>query len=45
MEGRGSSFAMFSLGAAVPLVPFFFASRRPALIAAVLLSMSPWVPR
>ena len=29
---------MFCLGAAVPLIPFFFASRRPALIASVLLS-------
>ncbi len=37
-KAAASSFAMFSLGAAIPLVPFFFASRRPALIAAVLLS-------
>jgi predicted membrane protein (TIGR00267 family) len=29
---------MFCLGAFVPLVPFFFASRRLALIASVLLS-------
>jgi predicted membrane protein (TIGR00267 family) len=29
---------MFCLGAFVPLVPFFFASRRPALITSVVLS-------
>lgn len=33
-----SSFIMFCLGAFVPLVPFFFASRRPALITSVVLS-------
>jgi len=37
-KAAASSFAMFCLGAAVPLIPFFFASRRPALIAALLLS-------
>ena len=37
-KAAASSFAMFCLGAAVPLTPFLFASRRPALIAAGLLS-------
>jgi VIT1/CCC1 family predicted Fe2+/Mn2+ transporter len=29
---------MFCTGAFVPLVPFFFASRRPALVTSVVLS-------
>lgn len=37
-KAAASSFAMFCLGAAVPLIPFFFASRRTALIASVILS-------
>lgn len=35
-EAAGASFALFSIGAIVPLVPFFFASGAPA----VLLSMA-----
>jgi VIT1/CCC1 family predicted Fe2+/Mn2+ transporter len=37
-KAAASSFAMFSVGAVVPLVPFFFASRKPALIASLMLS-------
>ena len=37
-KAAASSFATFCLGAAVPLIPFFVASRRPALIGSVLLS-------
>ena len=37
-RAAASSFNMFCLGAFVPLIPFFFAARRPALITSVVLS-------
>jgi vacuolar iron transporter family protein len=37
-RAAASSFIMFCLGAFVPLVAFFYASRRPALITSVVLS-------
>ncbi|MFL6049844.1 MAG: VIT1/CCC1 transporter family protein [Gaiellales bacterium] len=37
-KAAASSFIMFCLGAFVPLVPFVFASRKPALITSVALS-------
>ena len=46
-RAAASSFVMFCLGAVVPLVPFFFASRSPALITAscsVRSSCSRWEP-
>ena len=37
-KAAGSSFLMFCLGAAVPILPFTVTGRTPALIAAVILS-------
>jgi VIT1/CCC1 family predicted Fe2+/Mn2+ transporter len=37
-KAAGSSFAMFCLGAAVPIIPFTVTARTPALVASVILS-------
>ncbi len=37
-KAAGSSFAMFCIGAAVPIIPFTVTSRTPALAASVVLS-------
>ncbi len=34
----GTSFALFALGAIVPVIPFFFASGPPAVIASIIVS-------
>ncbi len=35
----GSSFVLFSLGAIIPLVPFFFASGTTAVVAAIVAAV------
>jgi VIT1/CCC1 family predicted Fe2+/Mn2+ transporter len=37
-KAAGSSFAMFCMGAAVPIIPFTVTARTPALVASVILS-------